>query len=364
MFAVAAALALLLQTEPRRGAVTEALCYLARHQQPDGSWGGRPQACRCPHRREIEPYDEKTVEALLDALRDEDPGKRDDAELRLRALGEAALPRLRKLEGDLDPEVRARGAALCFRINIDHREGSDAELTGLALLAFLGAGYSHFSKDEHDGICFGTVVKRALQWMITRQKESGAFDPEDPVADAVAVLAMSEAYGMTAGQPLQEPAQSGIDRLVAWDPEDARGLFWKGSALKSAELSELAFPKSAYESLDAIRALPGDLALAGRTVLSIYVKRNRADPILGEFLRLGPPIRDTETRYVATLAAYQLDGPSGPIWKGWCRDNQATLLPRQQFEGACPRGSWDGNADRSRLRVTALSALHFEFYHR
>ena len=49
----------------------------------------------------------------------------------------------------------------------------DGGVTGLALLAFLGAGFSHLSKETHDGICFGDVVRKGLQWMIAQQDPEG-----------------------------------------------------------------------------------------------------------------------------------------------------------------------------------------------
>ncbi len=49
----------------------------------------------------------------------------------------------------------------------------DAGNTALSMLAFLGAGYSHLSKDTYDGICFGDVVRKGLQWMMSHQDPEG-----------------------------------------------------------------------------------------------------------------------------------------------------------------------------------------------
>jgi len=362
---IAAALLLLLQAEEKRGAVLEALCFLARHQLPDGSWGERPEKCSCPLRKVAEPCDAATVAPLLAALADNDPALRDAAEAKLRALGEPALPHLKRGEEDPDAEVRGRCAALRHLYEFDRREGSDAELTGLALLTFVGAGYTHFSKDEHDGFCFGTVVKKGLQWLLARQKELGAFDAKDGSADAIAALALAEAYGMTASQFLKDEAQKAIDRTAAATPRDARGLVWKGMALKSAELGELNFPKTAYESLDAIRDLSGDLATAGTTLLSIYVHKNRKDPRLGGIRALTPLVLDTEARHIATLAAFQLDGPNGPFWQSWNHELKRQILPAQKIEkGECRRGSWEGQGLRGQVRITATNVLCLEFYYR
>ena len=106
-------------------------------------------------------------------------------------------------------------------------------------------------------------MKKGLQWLLTHQ------DPEGCIGErgmkymynhTIAALALSEAYGMTASQPLKEPAQKAIDFLVAaqnpgkgWrysakcGDNDSSVTGWAVMALKSAELSELSFPKSAYE---------------------------------------------------------------------------------------------------------------------
>jgi hypothetical protein len=361
------ALACMLQA-PAAGESTTFLFlrYLARHQRPDGSWGVRPAACTCPDEPKVAPACEAAkVAPLLAALGDEDPGRRDSAERELRSLGEPALPHLRAALEDPDPEVRGRCAVLCRRFELGARGGGDAELTGLALLVFLGAGFSQLSKDEFDGISFGTVVKKGLQWLMARQKETGAYDAEDPAGDAVATLALCESYGMTASQPLKEDAQKAIDRLVATPMDTARGLLWKGMALKSAELGELNFPRTAYESVEAIRDKGGDLAIAGTTVLSIFVRKNKSDARLADLRVLDPALLETETLYVGTLAAFQSDGPSGPLWNRWNASLKRRLIPSQRTHvGDCERGSWDARSFRGRLQATALNGMDFEFYYR
>src|SRR5207247_2012804 len=72
--------------------------------------------------------------------------------------------------------------------------------------------------------------------------------------------ALSEAYGMTATQLLKDPAQKAIDFIIAaqnpgkgWryasksGDNDCSVSGWAVMALKSADLSELSFPKSAYD---------------------------------------------------------------------------------------------------------------------
>src|SRR6185295_15657099 len=146
----------------------------------------------------------------------------------------------------------------------------DTGVTGLSLLAFLGAGYSQLSKDQlidkqdlRRELHPGAVVKKGLQWLLARQDAEGCIGPPGPrflYNHAIATLALCEAYGMTAAQPLHEPAQKAVDFLVAaqnpgagWrygvrgGESDTSVTAWAVMALKSAELSGLTFPQSAYE---------------------------------------------------------------------------------------------------------------------
>jgi Ca-activated chloride channel family protein len=143
-------------------------------------------------------------------------------------------------------------------------EDNDGGNTGLALLAFLGAGYSHLSKDMYDGICFGDVVRKALQWMMSRQDPEGCIGsrtlPKYMYHHAISALALSEAYGLTGSNLFRDQAQKAIDFLIAaqnpgkgWrysyrsGDNDTSVTAWAILALKSAEISGLAFPRSGYD---------------------------------------------------------------------------------------------------------------------
>ncbi|MCY2961544.1 MAG: terpene cyclase/mutase family protein [Planctomycetota bacterium] len=97
----------------------------------------------------------------------------------------------------------------------------DTGLTSLALLAFLGAGFSHESKlDLVDTTTarrhkIGTIVKKGLQWLVARQNPDGSFTPDRAFLynEALAAMAVSEAYGLTQARPWREPAQRSLDFL-------------------------------------------------------------------------------------------------------------------------------------------------------
>lgn len=100
----------------------------------------------------------------------------------------------------------------------------DEGLTGLALLTFLARGYTSESKEEladvtaERSFSAGKVVESGVAWLVSRQREDGAFG--EPVSgstlynDILAALAVIEAYGMSRDGDLKIPAQRAVDHLV------------------------------------------------------------------------------------------------------------------------------------------------------
>jgi hypothetical protein len=218
----------------------------------------------------------------------------------------------------------------------------DTGLTGLSLLAFLGAGYTHLARDTFDGVCFGNVVKKGVKWLVSMQDSDGCVggrsSPKCMYNHAIATLALCEAYGMTESPVLLEPARKAVDFLVeAQNPRkgwrytarsgdnDTSVTGWCVMALKSAELSSIPVPRAAYEGartwLDEVTSEDGRVgynakgtgqvvvegknghyadhdALAAIAVMSrIFIDRNRADPRLragAELLVRDLPARSEE----------------------------------------------------------------------
>jgi len=90
----------------------------------------------------------------------------------------------------------------------------DPGVTGLALLAFLGAGHTSQGQSPYAG-----AVKRGLRYLKTIQDEEGCFGPRSSQQfiynHAAASLAMIEAYGMTRSPILQASAQRALDFIAA-----------------------------------------------------------------------------------------------------------------------------------------------------
>ena len=79
----------------------------------------------------------------------------------------------------------------------------DVGLTGLALLAYLGAGETHVEGQ------FKNTVKEGLKFLMSVQDSEGCFGErvgKEFIYDhACAALAVAEAYGMTQAKPFREP---------------------------------------------------------------------------------------------------------------------------------------------------------------
>jgi hypothetical protein len=86
----------------------------------------------------------------------------------------------------------------------------DTGVTGLALCAFLGAGYTSQGAHAH-----AKVVRRGLSYLINVQDAEGCFGPRSTqhyiYNHACAALAMVEAYGMTGSPLFLRSAQRALD---------------------------------------------------------------------------------------------------------------------------------------------------------
>jgi hypothetical protein len=361
------------QAEPGEDLIRLSLRYLARHQAADGSWGRRSPSCRCPDEpagppAPGDPAVRERALALAAGLDDEDPARRAQAQAALLRLGPSAADVLGELAGKGSPEVRARLADILRHSRVEGT-AADVEITGWALLAFLGAGYSHLSKDVYDGHSFGAAVARGLAWLQARQDDRGALSAPGSAAHAMGAFALTEAYGLTGSARFKDAAQKAVDVASAHPGQDDRTLVWQVMALKSAELSGVTFPREAYNlrlaELRRRRARAADVAFlqAGEIVAHIFIHKNKEGIDPGGLAGIDPARADFETTYLASLALFQFDGPAGPHWKRFDAAKRTRLLPLQAAQaGTCVHGAWPAVGTAPRLKIAAQGALLFEIY--
>lgn len=331
-------------------AVEDGLAWLAAHQSPDGRWDADGFAQQCP-------------------------------------IGD-------RCDGAAGQEEMADGQ------NRDSVGGrADTGVTGLALLAFLGAGYTH------QGDRYAENIGRALQWLVAEQDKNGSL-AGDAAAYAhlychgMATIALCEAYGMTGDSALRAPAQAAIDYIVAaqhptrggwrYGPRqlgDTSSSGWQVMALKSAVLAGIDVPAETYtlahRFLDSVAAgrfgglasyRPDEAVKASMTAEALFTRQllgldreNAANNEAGDYLleRL-PDFRQYNLYYwyYGTLTMYQL---GGKYWKAWNEALRDTLIQHQR-KGGHLEGSWDPlrpwGGHGGRVYSTALSVLCLEIYYR
>lgn len=309
-------------------------------------------------------------------------------------------------EGYWDADRFGSGQIKVDENDVDRRyagKEADTGLTGLAVLAFLGAGYTH---EEGQ---YAENVEQALRWLVAQQTEDGylgggATHYAKNYCHAMAAYALAEAYGMqgelSTENWLREPLRRAVDYILAnQNPEDGGWRYLKGQdsdmsmfgwqlmALKSADIAGINMPGEARRKM--IEFLK-DRSLGENDGLAAYRKQMAATPpmtaealfckqMLGlrrdnpasreavDYLLEHPP-RLSELNfyywYYGTLAMYQYGGEP---WQKWNEAVREELLTLQRTQGD-RAGSWDPKGPwgpyGGRVYSTALSTLCLEVYYR
>ncbi|HZZ29935.1 MAG TPA: hypothetical protein VFE46_18205 [Pirellulales bacterium] len=280
---------------------------------------------------------------------------------------------------------------------------ADTAMTGLALLAFLGAGNTHQRGD------YAANVQRGLEFLINSQARDGNLAGQAETyafmySHGMATLAVSEAYAMTGDKRLEPTVSAAINytlsaqirttggwRYRATESPGERGdtsqLGWQWMSLKSAQLAGINIPASASDG--AVRYIksvsagqfggkasyrPGERPTRPMTAEALVCRQflgmardNPASDEAGQYLLSDLPRPDRINLYYwyyGTLGMYQLQGDA---WKQWNEALQNTLIGKQRTDGDLA-GSWDPECIwggyGGRVYSTALSALCLEVYYR
>jgi hypothetical protein len=310
------------------------------------------------------------------------------------------------------PGDRCSGHAGLIRIDdegvdrLNAGQHADTGVTALALLAFLGAGYTHEEGQYAD------QVDRTIRWLIRQQREDGflggqATHFEQMYCHAMATYALAEAYGMqsdlSSDARLREPLVRAVAyivenqnpdggwRYVKGQSSDMSIFGWQLMALKSAEIAGLSIPESTKvnmvrflkeRSLGQNKGLAGYRFVGGQplpptdsmTAEALFCKQmlgisrtNQASLEAVGFIMQRVPRSSTHNLYFwyyGTLAMYQYGGTA---WREWNEALRETLIAEQRTRGHLA-GSWDPKAPwgpyGGRVFSTALSTLCLEVYYR
>ncbi len=300
---------------------------------------------------------------------------------------------------------------------------SDTAATGLALLAFQGAGYTHRDFKYAD------VVGKAIDFLRAHQQPDGdLYVRQDPASDqnawlyshALAALALTEAYGMTQDPEIRPVAQRAVDFIAA--AQDVRRGGWRyrpgaGSdtsvsgwfmmALQSARLAGLDAPSETIHRLRDYLELsqagpeqpylyrynpfapdtpqqrhglqPTPVMTSVGLLMRLYLGWRRDQPAMqagADYLlqhlpengTADQPQRDTYYWYYATQVIFHVGGDHWRIW----HDRLYPLLISSQVVDGPMAGSWHPELPApdlwgrwgGRLYVTTMNLLSLEVSYR
>ena len=198
---------------------------------------------------------------------------------------------------------------------------SDTAATGLALLAFLGAGYDHFDDKYHDN------VRRGLESLLSHQRADGElYVSVDPNADqaywsrmyshAIASLALCEALGMTGDKKLREPAQRAVNFIIACQDKSPRRLALRSGRRRRYLAHRLANHRAAQRQAGGPRRARECFARVAKFLDTVQVSASDASRYLYR-----PQDRLIQREADSQRPTMTAVGLLARIYSGWNRDN-------------------------------------------
>jgi hypothetical protein len=342
--------------------------------------------------------------------------------------GETKLKLLKRYGGNEESE-RAVARGLAWLAKQQKKDGGwefdqgskdeRAAATGMALLAFLGAGETHKNAKGK----YTDVVKNGVGWLVKICPEKGPNAGRMSVnmySQAIATLALCEAYGMTLDPALRQQARAAISHIqraqgpngswayAAGGNGDTSIVGWQIQALQAAkhcgdivvddrvitraikflDLAAAGEKKSMYGYNDNAGAQPGTSLTAVGLLCRYYIDGWRADHpgmldgvdglVKAHLQKPAAPgeIKNMYYYYYATQvvrlsedevwATWNEGGKVGGKRQGGMRD---VLIGAQVRKDGDDAGSWDPEigfigSSCGRLGTTAICLLNLEVYYR
>jgi hypothetical protein len=266
--------------------------------------------------------------------------------------------------------------------------------TALAMLPFLGRGYTHkegpYKRQLEAGITFLAMGSMEKQGDLTKASRGANM-----YSQGVAGIVLSESYAMTQDSRLQAPAQYALNFIMdaqdpirgGWryaprQPGDTSAVGWQLMALKSGHMAYLQINplviKKAVEFLDFAQADDG--AAYGYTgpgngagtsavglLCRMYLGWKKDHPALqrgvARLAKIGPT-HDLYYDYYATQIMHHMEGD---IWQAW-NTKMRDMLVNAQAKSGHEYGSWhkglEGGHPVGRLYCTSLATMILEVYYR
>ena len=312
------------------------------------------------------------------------------------------LARAQSADGRWDAD--RHGGGLERSLQGHHRRGagsrSDHGVTGLALLAMLGAGNTHRVGEHAESVDHG------LRFLLEHQRPDGSLagDAEffaSLYCHGMATIALAEAAAMSGDASLLPPLRKAIDytlsmqspatggwRYARGDAGDTSQLGWQVMALHAAHAAGIggleeaesrarvflqrvssgaAGGLAAYRAGERPSVAMTAEALFCRLLLGIDVRHPAVAEAIEVISRQPPdPARpNAYTWYYATLASFHAGGPQ---WERFNRRMVSAVTSLQRREAGPLDGSWDPDpvwgGHGGRVYSTAMSSLTLEVYYR
>lgn len=335
----------------------------------------------------------------------------------------AYLASVQQEDGSWNPRTTDAGREL--QVLGHNRQGAGAQadtgITGLAILAFLGAGNTHLEGGYREN------VRRGLEYLMGRQQRSGSMAGSSQFfaqmyCHSMALLAVSEAYSMTGDSRLGDAVKRGVAyseqaqnktvggwRYQPGDSGDMSQFGWQVMALNSAALNGhrlsaetdnlmVAFLQrhtqgkhqglAHYRYGEDVSPVMTAEAMFCRYLLrqsvSLQAAQEAAREILGDADANGKPshlpgagVDNVYFWYYGTLALHQLavdsrfasDPEIQRAWQDWNQHLTKRLLHLQESKGSAEFGSWDSKwfmwgCYGGRVYSTAMSTMCLQVYYR
>ncbi|WP_286178265.1 squalene--hopene cyclase [Stieleria mannarensis] len=306
------------------------------------------------------------------------------------------LAAAQRRDGAWDPQASGGGVD---RMPLgERRPGAGSKsttgLTGLSLLAMMGAGNTHLSGD------YAENVYRGLAYLIQHQHPDGSLSGDATVYAAsychsMAALSLCEAAVMTNDKSAIEASRRAIAHTVrmqhpvtgGWrytrgDPGDLSQLGWQAMVLDAGKRAGIAIQRESVAGiarfLRSVRAGNGGLAcyrpgeavsrtmtaeaLATRLLIGENVPQTEIDEAERYLLESLPGMRQDNYYYwyYASLALHQLQDDA---WEQWNAALKNRLLATQRDDGSWPADTvWGGYGGT--VYTTAMATLCLESYYR
>ncbi len=169
----------------------------------------------------------------------------------------------------------------------------DEGVTGMALLAFLGAGFSHESQQwlldpiTHQRWKVGEVIKNGLRWLKNRQNADGSFTRDRAFLynEALATLALTEAYGLTRNRFWLEPAQRGLEFLQRAQRPNPSGTGLWGWRYASRQEIEAKYPGGSMDEVGKRELFDADTSVTGWVVMALKSAQLAELPVAPEAMQ-------------------------------------------------------------------------------